>query len=221
MCNCYIYGRAHTHRPVQATDFGTIFGDGVRGILGLSFDAGSIVDLEIVAHDGLNASTGRSFITNLFLQNDDNNHFFTVQLGRSGDPQYTTEGSFTIGEYISGMEDIANQAKLSRFPNSQDINTPPRWSTLVSGMSINGQAFPFNASSVPGAPEGTIVAVLDTGFTFPPLPTEAVTAIYSSIPGATFDNSSGLWIVPCENSTTLEFQFGWVSGSVNLLRCIS
>jgi len=195
----------------NATDFGTIFGDNVRGILGLSFDAGSVVDLEIVEAFGINASTGRSFMTNLFLQNDSMPHFFTVQLGRSGDPNYVSEGIFTIGEYDPELSSIADQPQLPRFPNSNSANTPPRWSTVMDGMTVNGQSFTFNTSGVPGTPEGSVVAVLDTGFTFPPLPEPAVTFIYGSIEGAYFDNSSSLWIVPCENSTTLEFQFGGVS----------
>ncbi|PCH36226.1 acid protease [Wolfiporia cocos MD-104 SS10] len=190
----------------NATDFGTIFGDNVRGILGLSFDLGSTVAVEIAIN--YNSSIGRSFISNLFAQNESMPHLFTVQLGRTSDPEYVTEGIFTIGEYVNELAAVAEQPQLPRFPNSDDVNTPPRWSTVMSGMTVNGQPFQFNASGVPGTPNGSVVAVLDTGFTFPPIPAAAVDFIYSSIEGATFDNSSGFWIVPCENSTQLEFQFG-------------
>ncbi|KZT10145.1 acid protease, partial [Laetiporus sulphureus 93-53] len=179
----------------------------VRGILGLSFDAGSTVDVDVVEAFGANSTAGVSFLVNLFLQNPNMSHFFTTQLGRTDDPQYTMEGFFTIGDYVPGLEAVAQQPQLERFPNSSPTGNPPRWSTVMSGMTVNGEPFAFNASGVPGTPNGSVVAVLDTGFTFPPIPEEAVTFIYGSIEGAYFDNNSSLWIVPCENATQLEFQF--------------
>ena len=55
---------------------------------------------------------------------------------------------------------------------------------------------------------GKIVAALDTGFSFPPLPAAAVDAIYGSIPGAKFDRNGAVWIVPCTAATNLSFVFG-------------
>ncbi|KAI0954133.1 hypothetical protein AcW1_006619 [Taiwanofungus camphoratus] len=201
----------------NATDFGTIFGDNVRGILGLAFDQASIVDLEILINLGVNETIGRTFVSNVFAQNDSTPNLFTILLGRSGDPAYTTEGLFTIGEYDPDFSAVASQPRLPRFPNYKNISTPPRWSVVMDRMTVNGQAFQFNTSGVPGVPEGSVVAVLDTGFTFPPIPAAAVDFVYGSIDGATFDNSSNLWIVPCENSTTLEFQFGDVSVPIHPL----
>lgn len=72
-------------------------------------------------------------------------------------------------------------------------------------MNVNGKAFAFNASRIANAPAGKVVAALDTHTSFPPLPAPAVDAIYSSIPGAEFDDVSKNWFVPCNGSTTLSF----------------
>ncbi|CCL98604.1 uncharacterized protein FIBRA_00606 [Fibroporia radiculosa] len=201
----------------NTTSFGTIFGDGVSGILGLAADAGSAVDIAATQKFGTGTTLGLTFMSNLFLQNADMQHMFTVQLGRSDDPDYTVEGDFTIGEYLPEYISVANQPQLPRYPNPDVNDAAPRWSAIMSGMTVNGQPFAFNKSGVPGVPEGSIVTVFDTGFSFPPLPTAAVNFIYSSIPGATYDNSTGLWLVPCESSTRLEFQFGNMSVPIHPL----
>ncbi|EMD39148.1 hypothetical protein CERSUDRAFT_93190 [Gelatoporia subvermispora B] len=195
----------------NATDFDTIFDNDIFGILGLAFDEASLVDIEILVSYGVNTTIGRTFLSNVFLQNASAPNVFTVLLGRSGDLDETTEGVFTIAEYDPDFSDIVNQPQLARFPNPTDLSQQPRWSVVMDGMTVNGEPFQFNASGVPGTPEGKTVAVLDTGFTFPPIPAGAVDFIYGSIQGAVYDNSTGLWIVPCLNSTNLAFQFGNVS----------
>ncbi|KAH9945767.1 aspartic peptidase domain-containing protein [Amylocystis lapponica] len=192
----------------EEKDFDLILGDNIFGILGLAFDYDSNVDIELEVQWGTNQTLGRTFLSNVFAQNSSSPNMITILLGRASDPEYNTEGVFTIGEYDPELADVANQPQLQRYPNYNNISTPPRWSVVMDGMTVNGQAFSFNTSGVPGVPAGAQVAILDTGYTFPPIPGPAVDFIYSSIDGAYFDESSGLWIVPCENSTTLEFQFG-------------
>ncbi|KAI0732205.1 acid protease [Fomitopsis betulina] len=199
----------------NATDFDTIFNNGVRGILGLSFDAGSTVKSTVSQAWGEDSTAGESFLTNLFQQNM-SKPFFTMQLGRSGDPSYTTEGAFTIGEYLTNYETVRNMPKLERFPNN-GTDAAPRWSTVMSGMTINGQAFQFDPSGVSGTPNGSVVAVLDTGYTYPPIPKNAVDAIYSGIDGAYYDTVNNLWVVPCNKATSLEFQFGDMSVPIHPL----
>lgn len=202
----------------NATDFDTIFNNGVRGILGLSFDAGSTVKSTVSQAWGEDSTAGESFLTNLFQQNM-SKPFFTMQLGRSGDPSYTTEGAFTIGEYLTNYETVRNMPKLERFPNN-GTDAAPRWSTVMSGMTINGQAFQFDPSGVSGTPNGSVVAVLDTGYTYPPIPKNAVDAIYSGIDGAYYDTVNNLWVVPCNKATSLEFQFGYVTWKMHSVRIL-
>lgn len=201
----------------SASDFDLIFGDGIVGILGLSFDYDSNVDIECDIRWGFNQSLCGSFLTNLFAQNETLSNFITVQLSRADDPQASADGVFTISEHDPQFANITNQPQLPRFPNYNNLSDAPRWSAVVDGMSINGEPFAFDTSSVPGVPSGSVVSMFDTGYTYPPIHEDAVNAIYSSIEGAYFDQSSGLWITPCNQSTTLEFQMGGQSYPVHPL----
>ena len=193
-----------------ATDFGAIFSNDIFGILGLSFDLGSTVFIETLEAFGINNTQGLSFLSRVFAQNPKAPNMFTVLLGRSYDEDGPEEGAFTIGEYVPGFDSIASQTKLFRTPaQTVNITDTPRWSVLLDGMTVNGEKFQFNKSVVAEAGPGQQVVVLDTGFTFSQIPPAAVDFIYSSIPGATFNQSSGLWVVPCENTTELTFEFGY------------
>ena len=52
------------------------------------------------------------------------------------------------------------------------------------------------------------MAVYDSGFTFPQLPKTVADAIYSSVPGASFDQRSGFWLIPCQQEVNLTFTIG-------------
>ena len=179
--------------------------------MGLSFDFASTVFIETAVAFGANDTQGLTFMTNLFLQNASAPNLFTVLLGRSYDKDGPEEGAFTISEYVSGLEDVAQQTKLFRTPAQTNLSVEqPRWSVQMDGMIVNGKPFVFNQSSVPEADPGKQVVVLDTGFTFSQIPPAAVDFIYSSIPDAVFNETSGLWNVPCECTTNLTFGFGFV-----------
>lgn len=203
----------------NATDFDTIFSNGVRGILGLAFDAGSTVKSTINQSWGEDSTAGETFLTNLYQQNM-SKPFFTMQLGRTGDPSYTTEGAFTIGEYLPDYETVSNMPKLERFPNN-GTGHAPRWSTIMSGMTINSQPFQFDPSGVSGTPEGSVVVVLDSGYTYPPIPKNAVDAIYAGIDGAYYDTVNNLWIVPCNKAANVVFQFGCVLCKLCFIRLLT
>ena len=150
-------------------------------------------------------------MSNIFAQNTSAPNMFTVLLGRSYDKDGPEEGAFTISEYVDGFEDVAKQTKLFRTPaQTVNITDTPRWSVIMDSMTVNGKKFKFNESVVDEVEDDKQVVVLDTGFTFSQLPPAAVDFIYSSIPGAKFNSTSGLWVVPCESTTQLSFEFGWV-----------
>ena len=122
------------------------------------------------------------------------------------DQEETVAGTFLIGEHLDGFEDITNQPKL--FKKFID-----RWTVEMDGMSVNGQPFAFAPSSVSGVAPGKVAAVLDTGFSLPPIPPAAVDAIYSTIPGAvnvTAPDVSFQWLVPCTATTNVTFTLGLV-----------
>lgn len=149
-------------------------------------------------------------MSRLFAQNKTAPNLFTVLLGRTYDKDGPEEGAFTIGEYVQGLEDVSKQTKLYRTPaQTVNITDTPRWSVQMDAMTVNGKKFAFNKSVVAEADPGKQVVVLDTGFTFSQIPPQAVDFIYSSIPGAHLNSTSGLWQVPCENTTELAFEFGY------------
>ena len=150
-------------------------------------------------------------MTNIFQQNPTAPNLFTVLLGRASDTEGPDYGAFTISEYVDGFGRVADQPKLFRTPpQTANITNIPRWSVQMDSMTVNGRQFQFNKSAVPEAQPGKQVVVLDTGFTFSQIPPAAVDFIYSDIPGAQFDQTSGLWVVPCGATTDLSFEFGYV-----------
>lgn len=120
------------------------------------------------------------------------------------------QGAFTHGTFLVGEHD-ANFQDVTSAPQLPVVSPGDRWAVVLDAMNINGAPFTFDKSSVPGTPDGKVVALLDTGYSFPPLPPAAVDAIYSSIPGAVRDPSLGFpWVVPCNASLKLSFVFACV-----------
>ena len=77
--------------------------------------------------------------------------------------------------------------------------------------SLSQLSFPSKCTriSVPAsAAAGKVVAALDTGSSYPTLPAAAIAAIYGSVPGAVYDDTSDLWLLPCESSPNVTFVFG-------------
>lgn len=192
-----------------ATSFDAIFKNNIYGILGLAFDLGSSVFIDTTEAIGKASLMGRSFMSRVFAQDPSTPNMITVLLGRSFDEDGPEEGAFTIGEYVQGLENVSEQTKLYRTPSQTDLTDTPHWSILMDRMTVNGQQFQFNKSSVAEAGPGQQVVILDTGFTFSQIPPAAVDFIYSSIPGAWFNQTSGLWVLPCESTTQLSFTFGY------------
>ena len=172
------------------------------GIMGMAFDIASIYGTvqEAWGTDAAN-SLARSPMTALFAQDPSLPNNFDVQLARSTELDDIAEGAFVISSHATGYENVTSTPKLPRV-------APEHWSVVVDAMLVNGQNFTFNQSRIDGVPTGSIVAALDTGFSFPPLPPAAVDAIYGSIPGALYDQISQVWLVPCNGSTNLTFVFG-------------
>ncbi len=77
-------------------------------------------------------------------------------------------------------------------------------------MTVDRKAFTFNQSVVSGMESGKVLVDIDSGFSFPPIPSTAVDFIYSSISGSQLIAKSGTWIVLCNGTTDLEFTFRFV-----------
>lgn len=175
----------------------------VQGILGMSFNADSQIQEALKEKYGPQAAStlGNTPMPALFAQDPDLPHLFDVQLARTSELEPTAPGVFLIGGHDPNFQNVSSAPQLPTVASDH-------WSLVVDAMKVNGKAFTFNTSRISGVPAGKVVAALDTGFSFPPLPAPAVDAIYSSIPGAAFDKAGQQWFVPCDASTTLSFVFG-------------
>ena len=179
---------------IQLTDF--------DGIMGMAFDNADIYNTFKLAWGTAAADElGRAPITSLFAQNTSLPNNFDVQLGRTSELEDVAEGVFVISDHADGFEAVTQAPQLPRV-------AADHWSIVMDAMLVDGTRVAFNKSRISGVPSGKIVAALDTGFSFPPLPRPAVDAIYGSIPGAKYDPYGHLWLVPCHASANLSFVFG-------------
>lgn len=172
----------------------------------MSFNAPSAVINALSKEFGPDAAAqlGNTPLPALFTQQPDLPDSFDVLLGRADELGDAAPGTFLIGGHDDNFRDIAGATELVSVSTDH-------WSVVMDAMNINGRPFQFNASRVQGVPPGKVAAVLDTGFSFPPIPPAAVDAIYSSIEGAVFDETTTFWIVPCNSSgVSLSFVFGYV-----------
>ncbi len=186
-----------------------IFAGGASGLLGLGFDAtNSVINENLEQAFGSATTLGRSPIANIFYQNMTLPNFFTLLLGRTDDLDNERAGVFTISEYIPEFSAVGDTPKLT----SQTIE---HWSVLIDGVKVGSQSLPLH-SSVATAPRGKAIAVLDSGFSLPPIPSALVDAIYGAIPGSArvsdipaFAGSPTEWIVHCNQSTDVSFSIGY------------
>ncbi|KAJ8507945.1 hypothetical protein ONZ45_g9735 [Pleurotus djamor] len=208
------------YAPIETKDMEDIFDTGASGLMGLGFDAtGSLIhNLTSTAFaTSTDPSRTRSTISNIFYSNMSLPNFFTLLLGRTDDPDDEQAGVFTISEYIDEFAAVANSPKM----NSQ---TDDHWSVLLDGVSVNGKEFPLT-SRLEGVPSGKTIAVLDSGFSLPPVTPALVDAIYSPVPGAVNVedipelNAAGIsYILPCNNPVAdVSFKIGGIEFPIHPL----
>ncbi|EKM59341.1 uncharacterized protein PHACADRAFT_249769 [Phanerochaete carnosa HHB-10118-sp] len=174
---------------------------GAVGIVGLGFTQLSTIDA-LVNHTG--ASTGRSLLYNAFENSKAEPNYIAFSLQRSSDPNDEVEGAFSIGEVDPQYQAVLGNEPIPTWPESY----PSRWSILLDAVLISGeQAVPVS-SVVAGVPEGQAVVLLDSGTSWTYAPPDVCTAIYGSVPGATFDDDLGQWTVPCGAEIDIALQFG-------------
>ncbi|KAM5543963.1 hypothetical protein V8D89_002580 [Ganoderma adspersum] len=173
------------------------------GMMGMAFDVGAIYGTVQQAW-GMDAADrlALSPLNALFAQSPSSPHNFDILLFRQPELDSVGKGVLIISAHAEGFDSPANPPQLPRVGSEN-------WNIVMDSMKINGQVFSFNSSVVPGVPSGSTVAALDSGSSFPSLPPAAVNAIYGSIPGALYDETSQDWFVPCNSSMNLTFVFGF------------
>ena len=174
--------------------------------VGFDFDAEYTIEDTLRSHWGDNTPLSRSPLANIFAQNTSLRPFYDVALGRVGDLDEYSRGSFIIGAHAPGFSAVEQAPKLPRVGDG-------RWTVLIDGIAVNGKNFTFKGKSkVKGVPEGKLLGLLDSGASVPSIPEDAADFLYGSILGSVKHN--GLWFVPCEASANVTWYIGYVLAAI-------
>jgi len=175
---------------------------GARGIAGLGFTSLSSIDAE---GNQTHSSADRSLLYNLFQINPSEPNFigFMLQRNVSQDPQDYQDGTFSIGEYEPGYEQIADTEAIPTWPEK----SPKRWSVLLDAV-IVGSNITVPTTSISDAPSNKAVVLVDSGSSYTYAPKDIVDAIYGNVSGAYFDDALGQYVVPCSYEIDMALQIG-------------
>jgi len=169
----------------------------------------------------LNSTTdGLPPVDNIFRQNMTTPNYLTVLLGRSDDPVNNFPGDITVGEILTGYEDVQDQPKLPvDFAKYGDQH----WSVLLDADGIIGpDGNPISTTTHVSSTKNKqqLTAMFDTGYTLPQVPAAVASAIYSQIDGAVLSNITGLgaaWTMPCDREVNITFKAGGISYPIHPL----
>jgi len=173
-------------------------------------------------HNSLNSDAGNTVLNRIFLQNTSTPNYLTILLDRSDDPSNKFPGEITIGEIVQGYDNVTSQPKLPVTQVSLSDQGDQHWQIFLDAQ--NGIVGPdgnaINATSVVNGSKN-LTAVLDSGFSLPQVPRAISDAIYSRIPGSSFQNVSGgigaVWTFPCDVEVNISLSIGGVTFPVHPL----
>lgn len=173
---------------------------GASGIVGLGFNKLSNIDNEL---NKTGSSNGRSLLYNLFAHNPEEPNFIAFALHRASQNDSEVEGSFAIGELEPEYMAITGNAPIPTWPR----HDPYRWNVLLDALIVNDTITPGTTTKT-GAPSNKAVVLLDTGASHTYAPPSVVEALYRDLPGATFDDESNVWMLPCDTEINAALQIG-------------
>jgi len=191
---------------------------GYDGLIGLGPNSGSVI------RNKVDSNAGDAVLNRIFEQNLTTQNFISFLLDRSGDSTDKFTGQLTISEFVPGYENISSQPKLSVEMVAGLIDENQHWQILAD--KDNGVVGPDGnviqiSSIVPKAPDGTLVAVIDSGFTFPQVPRDMADAIYGRVQGAVYDTTLQIWTLPCDQLLNISFNFGGVNFPIHPLDTVN
>jgi hypothetical protein len=194
----------------------TLQSNGFQGLIGLGFDAESIV------RNKLGKGAGDTPLSRIFQLNKTTQNFVSIQLNRAKDPSDPITGQITISEVISGYENVTSQPKLYLKDAFMDSSNQ-HWAVVTDNNGVIGPGGDDISieSIVPHVSGGKMVAVLDSGFTFSQVPRKMSDAIYGRVQGANYSTTEGIWKVPCTQNLSLSFVFGGVTVPIHPLDIVS
>jgi len=191
---------------------------GYSGLVGLGPNAGSVIRQKV------GDASGDSMLNRIFQQNKTTQNYITFLLNRLDDAGETFTGQITISEPVAGFENITSQPKMSVETVPGLTAADQHWQILSDKdkgvIGPDGQVIKIS-SIVPKAPDGQLVAVFDSGFTFPQVSRVTSDAIYGCVQGAQFNTEQQLWLVPCDQMLNISFNFGGVNYPIHPLDTVS
>ena len=128
-------------------------------------------------------------------------------------------GQWTIAEVVPGFENITSQPKLDivTVPGLTDFDQHWQMYTDKNGI-IGPDGNPIEYESiVHKAPDGELVAVIDSGFTLPQVPRSVSDAIYGRVQGAEWNTENEVWTIPCGQLLNISLKFGGVTFPIHPL----
>lgn len=148
---------------------------------------------------GSDVTLGQSVLSNIIEQHPNLLPSFDVYEERAEDLDQKRKGVLIIGGHPNGYKDVTKHPALNLVAEGF-------WDIAFDGIQVNGQNLSLN-DSVTSTLRGTgkLAGALDTGTSIVILPNDTVTQIYSGIPGAFYDSTDFLWILPCTESTNVSF----------------
>ncbi|KAL5512740.1 hypothetical protein ACEPAG_3006 [Sanghuangporus baumii] len=192
-----------------------ISSQGYKGLVGLGPNTGSLIRDKLDRDD----SSGDAALDRIFQLNQTSSNYITFLLDRKNDPGNTVTGTFTISELVKGYENITSQPKLDIFKVHELTDRDQHWQmyTDVDGV-LGPDGQPIKADSiVPKAPDGQLVAVVDSGFTLPQVPRTMSDAIYGRVQGAEWNAENEVWTIPCDQMLNISLKFGGVTFPIHPL----
>jgi hypothetical protein len=154
--------------------------------------------------------SSETFITRILGEYHDNKYY--TLLFQPSPPDYGKEetlgGVFTIGEIVDLVALFFNGTKpendpdFDKIPDLTQVTSHPflqfegRAEIVISGLTCPSGPIKLT-SNYQGVPEGNTTAYIDSTETSILVNPEVAEAIYSSIPGASYDSASRFWHVPC------------------------
>ncbi|KAH9065115.1 acid protease [Lactarius deliciosus] len=190
------------------------------GLIGLGPNIGSRV------HDVLDdLPAGDTPLDRIFRQNLTTPNYLTVLLNRPSDTAEKYAGAMTIGEVLPQYSNITNQPKVPVSSLQGGLFAQDQhWSIVLDSNGIigpDGKAIKVT-SNAPFAPihdVNQLVAIIDTGFTLPQVPSEVARALYSGAKGAKLLSSSSgdIWVIDCDAEINATFLIGGQSYPIHPL----
>jgi hypothetical protein len=194
---------------------------GYAGLVGLGPNSGSVIRKQLDQ-----GAVGDTVLNRIFQQNKTSQNYISFLLDRAGDPKEPFKGQLTISEPVPGFENITSFPKLSveKVQGGSLTDQDQHWQVLTdkdNGI-IGPDGQPIKADSlVSRAPSGRLVAVIDSGFTFPQVSRDVSDHIYGRVKGAVYDVKSEIWTVPCDQYLSLSFNIGGHNFPIHPLDVVS